>query len=275
MAGIIKRNMRTYAAESLVDELNASPGVENHIYLAIGKETVWPDENLPPAPTDTVDEETAFWDDLTALIKINTNEVSMVVPRINWEAGVEYDVFDPSSESAYDDDFFVLNSADYLYKVDSKSGVGPVTVAEPIGHGGGSPINTGDNYTWQFMYNVVPIQAERFVTNNWMPINWADSETLDQASFGDVNPHRTLGSKWVMFYAKVSNLGIIPTNITYRKTGIIINPFESDGITPATASEYLAANLDPYTGQLLYTENRRPIVRSSDQEEEIRLVVQF
>ena len=51
-------------------------------------------------------------------------------------------------------------------------------------------------------------------------------------------------------------------------------------ITPNGTSVYKIANivspdLDPYQGQIVYLENRRPIARSSDQVEDIKIVVQF
>jgi hypothetical protein len=45
--------------------------------------------------------------------------------------------------------------------------------------------------------------------------------------------------------------------------------------TSRTITAISTASLDPYSGDLLYVENRVPIARASDQIEDVKLIIQF
>ena len=47
-----------------------------------------------------------------------------------------------------------------------------------------------------------------------------------------------------------------------------------DGST-ATVTSLTAGEFKPYSGTLLYVENRSPVVRASDQTEDIKLIIEF
>jgi hypothetical protein len=73
-----------------------------------------------------------------------------------------------------------------------------------------------------------------------------------------------------------SESGTFPTNISYRQIGILRDPIlSSDGVSAATAAAYAAASIQRATGEIMYVENRRPVTRASNQNEDIKIILTF
>jgi len=276
MSTIITTEFRVHNARNFVDLYNSSPSIANRLYVAIGRGIAnpWIDDALPPAPVDMPDEITNFWLYMNGAQKVATTEIALAVPRIDWTAGIEYDLFDPTSVTAYADSFYVVNSEFRVYQVASKTGAGIITVTEPLGTNGGAPINTGDGYTWQYLYDISLSDSLNLVNSDWIVVNWGDNESIEQAAVGDVNAYLTLGAKYVLVKAKLLDTGL-PTGIEYRQVGIVSNPLLNDGVTLATATIVSKADLTIESGQTVHIENRTPITRNPGQSEDIKLVVQF
>ena len=49
----------------------------------------------------------------------------------------------------------------------------------------------------------------------------------------------------------------------------------SSGSTLTLTTGYANPELQPYTGDIIYLENRKPIQRASDQTEDIKLIIEF
>lgn len=69
--------------------------------------------------------------------------------------------------------------------------------------------------------------------------------------------------------------GVFPVNDDYRQFGFWKNPKLSADQSLATGSVYAAASLNLNSGSILYIENREIITRSTDQGENIYLVLEF
>jgi len=262
-------------AYSFLDNFNSTPSFENYLYVAIGRETIWPDDNLPPSPTNAPDQRTDMWDDMIGVQKVAATDLALMIPRIDWQSGTEYDVFDPSSTTAFDDNFYVVNSEYRVYKVLTKTpDPGAVTVTEPLGHNNGNPINTGDGYTWQFLYDIGLADIQNLVNSGWVPVNVLDNVSSEQTLYGDLLAYKTLGAKYLLVRAKLEDTGL-PTTVTYRQIALVVNPYESGGVTAATASIYLKAALELYSGDMIHLENRKPITRNIGQSETVQLIVEF
>lgn len=276
MSTIVTTEFRVHNAKNFVDLYNSTPSIANRLYVAIGRGSAnpWPDDSLPPAPVDKPDEITDFWTYMNGAQKVATTEIALAVPRINWAAGVEYDLFDPTSVTAYSDSFYIVNSEFRVYTIATKAGGAPTTVTEPLGTNGGTPINTGDGYTWQYLYNISLSDVQELVNDDWIPVNWGDNESVEQAADGDVYAYLTLGAKYVLVKTKLEDTGL-PTGIEYRQIAIISNPLEDDGSTLATATIVAKADLTVESGETVHIENRTPVTRNPGQSEDVKLVITF
>jgi len=87
-----------------------------------------------------------------------------------------------------------------------------------------------------------------------------------------------LGGVFVMMNTRLIGVdgGDFPVNDDFRKVHLLINPKEaSSGKPAATSSTYTASEIEDDSGEIVYTEFRTPINRSSDSTEDIKLVVEF
>jgi hypothetical protein len=69
-------------------------------------------------------------------------------------------------------------------------------------------------------------------------------------------------------------------NKGFRQLSMIVNPFEAkakptDPNVKAEKENYSANQLFRHSGEMVYIENRQPIVRSMDQTEEINIIFEF
>lgn len=274
MASILKTSFRIRNASDFMLQYAINP-TEN-MYIAIGKETAWTDELFPDNPTDTVSQEESFWDNVIGLQKITATDIINVVPRKNWSSQ-EYFTFDKTSETAYDSDFYVINSLHEIYECTVKTNVNAAT-GEPTGHNNGAPISDG-NYSWQYMYELNTYQKENLINDAWMPVTISPanngSGSTNQDDYGDVDAVRTLGSRYIYIRSKIIESIDVPVDVTYRQVALICNPMMPDGITPLTAATASDTEVETYSGDLIYLENKRPIIRTTGQSEDFEVVLAF
>ena len=87
-----------------------------------------------------------------------------------------------------------------------------------------------------------------------------------------------LGGAFVMLNTRLVGVdgNDFPVGDDFRKVHLLINPkVSSTGNALATATTYNASELLDDSGEIIYTEFRAPINRSSDSTEDIKLVVEF
>lgn len=156
-------------------------GAGNYTFLSIGKTTPWGNESVPPTSTDTVEEEVSFWRECIAHKRILQSDISFVVPRFNWASGQVYDAYRDDVD-LFDDEvdvrFYVLVDKRNIYKcIDNNNGVQstekPTETTPTI-------FRTSDGYRWKFM-GTVPETKDKFLTNDFMPIEFVNAEEVDSA----------------------------------------------------------------------------------------------
>ena len=195
MPAILTSNMSTLAATSFVDMLSAG---ESNIYLAIGggAEHPWENENVPPTPTDTLQDEKAFREGIIGIKHVSIQNAMLMIPRVNWQVGM---AFNPLSETTIGPrkalDYYCLTSDNFVYQCVKKDSDEIYTQA------GGEPDlmiadqHTIDGYTWKFLYNVTTQMVnEGMLLDAWMPVPYnkhgvypGGTITEEQNSYGDRN----------------------------------------------------------------------------------------
>lgn len=160
----------------------------DNVYMFIGKITPWYEDGTEtPVPnvTKTFRQETEVWDNALAAKRVLLTDVKHVIPRTNWESATLYPFYrsDASNTSTFgnasEPDFFVLDEDEFrVYKClfnnyDSLSTQRPSLVG---GVGGDprriqrEPFETNDGYVWKYMYTIDPSEAQKFVTENYIPV---------------------------------------------------------------------------------------------------------
>lgn len=162
-------------------------------YIFIGNSVVYANSDTTiPDVIDSVATEKQIWDSMFAAKRVTGNDVSLVIPRINWTANTKYRQFDDtvdiatlvSANSSLNlEPMYVMTSDFNVYKCLSNNASNTQgSIVEPIGdftssNGFITTTENGQNgYTWKYLFNVK--QSNKFLTNDWIPVPYL-SNALD------------------------------------------------------------------------------------------------
>ena len=207
MPAIITKDFRVHNAKQFEESFGEAADT---YYLAIGRPQAFADnqafndgtDSAPPTPVDSVGSvEYYAYDDFLSAKKITSSDVSLVIPRRNWETGTVYDYYrhdygdintagsviaaDSGATSLYDATFYVMNSTFDVYKVIDNNSGGASTV-EPSGNKSTSVFTTGDSYRWKYMYSLSASEQANFLSTDFMHVS---TESSDFSTTGGAIEH--------------------------------------------------------------------------------------
>lgn len=199
MAAIITNKFRIHNAQSFQEGF--SEVADTKMYLGIGRPQSWDNDNSPDTPTDTVAQEYYVWDDMLALKRVNSTDVSLATIRRNWVSGKYYDIYrhdydgvttgvniDTGSAttpaSLYDSNFFVITDDYNVYKClnNTLNGSLQPSTYKPTGTSTGV-ITQPDGYVWKYMYTVAPADVLKFVSTDFIPVKSLGSDPGQNDSY--------------------------------------------------------------------------------------------
>lgn len=136
-------------------------------------------EEDPPSISDSYPYELEVRNNITFMKLIDSNDVSIVVPRINWQPGITYDMFDEYSgdnlafsgaNSLAQAQFYVLTDEFNVYKCifnnnDQASSIKPISTSPTS-----EELTLADGYIWKFMYTIPISLRNKFLTSQYMPV---------------------------------------------------------------------------------------------------------
>ena len=213
MPAIITNKFRIHNSEQFFESFSeASPNV---YYLGIGRPqdfttSTRPDgrtenegtDSASPTPTDSVVEEFYTFDDLLAVKKITSSDISKVVPRRNWTSGTVYDYYrhdygryitgtttaqtsTSGANTLYDATFYVKTADDRVYKC-LWNNSGAAVSQEPTTTSPSATQTTSDGYIWKYMYTLTSAQVANFLSTDFMAVA-TDSSVAAAASDGKID----------------------------------------------------------------------------------------
>ena len=175
MAAIITEKFRLHNAKEFKQSATESG---NAMYMFIGRPLSWTDDNNPPTPVDSLNDEYDAYANMVALKKVSSTDVSHAIIRRDWTSGTAYDEYRhnyTSSNTAtsgastlWASTFYVVTSDYNVYKVISNNGGAQSTVM-PTGTST-SILTTADGYKWKFMYSISASDVIKFVTSDFIPV---------------------------------------------------------------------------------------------------------
>ena len=175
MAAIITEKFRLHNAKEFKQSATESG---NAMYMFIGRPLSWTDDNNPPTPVDSLNDEYDAYANMVALKKVSSTDVSHAIIRRDWTSGTAYDEYRhnyTSSNTAtsgastlWASTFYVVTSDYNVYKVISNNGGANSTVM-PTGTST-SILTTADGYKWKFMYSISASDVIKFVTSDFIPV---------------------------------------------------------------------------------------------------------
>ena len=148
-----------------------------------------------PDPRDSFQQESLYHDSMLFLKKVQENDVTRVIPRIDWQSGTTYDMYKntydgdylspiSASTTLYGSNYYVMNS-EYRVYICINNGANPNSTGEKSIYEpkfvDDAPRAAGtDGYVWKYMYTISPADVVKFATSKYLPLprNWGDSSTL-------------------------------------------------------------------------------------------------
>lgn len=182
MAAIISTQFRVLNANNFKEEVGEAG---RSLYLGIGKPDAWSNslsnlvDSTEDTPYDNSDVINEARQGLIGLKRITTSDVSHVIPRYSWESGSTYVPWDSDDADIYDKAFHVLTDEFKVYKCiiagTSGSTVKPTQTQV-------SPVLEADGYEWKYMYTLAVADAEKFLTNSYVPVKTVSEDYVDNAA---------------------------------------------------------------------------------------------
>jgi hypothetical protein len=174
MASIVTTKFRVHNAQQFAEAFSET--ANTIMYLFIGKNTAFPDDNAPPTPVNsTANVEYTPWRDMYAAKRITTADVTHAVPRHDWTSGDVYTYYDDTDTNLIESDSFFVITEDYnVYKCLWNAG-NAASTTKPTGVST-SPFTTADGYIWKYMYTVTTAKALKFLTNDYIPVQTLDGD---------------------------------------------------------------------------------------------------
>ena len=247
MPAIITNKFRINNAEQFSESFSeASPEV---YYLGIGRPQAFATQtrgdlrtenqgtdSAAITPADSIIEEFNTFDDLLAVKKLSSSDVSFVIPRRNWVTSTVYDYYrhdygnritgttsiqtaNSGATTLFDATFYALTTARNVYKcLDNNNNAASTT--EPTGTST-SVLTTADGYKWKYMYTLSATQQANFLSTDFMAVE-TNSTVSSAAIDGAIN------------IVKIKSAGTGGTNGTY--TGIAVRGDGSSGTVSVVVS---------------------------------------
>ena len=162
----------------------------------------------------------------------------------------------------------------------------------PIGTG--DAIDMKDGYLWEYLYEIPADVSINRVTNEHIVVPFPQDIQLDPARWGMNNVLQSDPDRYdLVFRVKCNTLRFkayldsvyfpensLPGNTGFRQMSVIMNPLEKRPLPSSQdvlcdKESYKRKELEDHTGEMIYIENRQPIIRALDQVEEVSLMFEF
>ena len=143
---------------------------DNKLYIFLGRASEWPDEDDPPTPTSSQQIMMSAWDNMLVTKRVISSNFTLAIKKNIWTSGTIYQPWDSEDGLLYNKQFFVITSANRVYKCLDRIPGTPSTI-EPT-HTGVTPVRLSDGYTWKFMYDISNTDINKFNDTEAIPVKY-------------------------------------------------------------------------------------------------------
>lgn len=156
-------------------------------YVGVGRSDPWDDAgDNPTTPVNSVYEERNFrlgWQSVKRIV-----DVSYVVPRKNWTSGTTYSRYDDNYSSYPTNPYYVITDDNQVYiclkQSTNDAGVANPSTVKPTTTDTVKPQKTSDGYIWKFLYTIGGATANKFLSANFMPVEYVNDSPGGQGLTG-------------------------------------------------------------------------------------------
>ena len=171
-----------YRSFSTAYDSGITAGDSDLYYVGISRAEEWEDDDNPPTPYPDKETVRIFQSSMQAVKRVT--DISYVVPRYNWSAGSIYTAWSDKNHSdttvgAFADiagPYYVITDELNVYVCIQQGrtleGVIRNSIYKPVDVSY-EPFSAGpDGYLWKFLYNVGVYNSRRYLTSEWIPVEY-------------------------------------------------------------------------------------------------------
>ena len=166
---IITQDLKKQVLKDIKTDFDAAG--ENY-FAVIGRSEDWNDSDIAPTAISSAREERNFR--LGVQSAKNIIDLSFVVPRYNWSSGAIYSAYDDAQVGYPAQSYYVMNDNNQVYMCIQQSknaaGQSQVSSVQPTGNTTGVAFDTADGYIWKFLYSISALDANKYISANYLPI---------------------------------------------------------------------------------------------------------
>ena len=236
MAAIVTSNFRVLNANNFKEDVS-----DSSVYVSIGKSDVWSlttsdtTDTTPFTPEDHLDDEGEARANLIGMKKVAASDLSHVIPRYTWTSGNSYVAWDSDDGSIFDKAFYIVTSEFKVYKcIKAGGGASSIQPTQTLT----DPQTESDGYIWKYMYTIGVADAEKFLTNSYMPV-----KTVSLSAEGVVAATTSSSTTVVLTGANLdilSGMTVSGTNISGTPT---VSARTGNTLTLSTAQSLTASDI--------------------------------
>lgn len=188
-----------------------------------------------------------------------------------------------------------LENKDECIKLGGKWTPSQQSFLPPSGRGDAEgKVEMGDGYIWEYLYEIPADVSINRCTNEYIVVPWPEEIKEDPDRWGYQNNLTWQQDDYGLIYrVKAYTMrfkafldsvyfpdAALPGNKGFRQISVITNPLEAkakpnDPNVKAEKEYYDPEDLMRHSGEMIYMENRPPIIMAMDQTEEINIIFQF
>ena len=117
--------------------------------------------------------------------RVQENDVTRVIPRIDWQSGTTYDMYKntydgdylspiSASTTLYGSNYYVMNSEYRVYLCINNganpNSTGEKSIYEPKFVDDAPRAAGTDGYVWKYLYTISPADVVKFATSKYLPL---------------------------------------------------------------------------------------------------------
>lgn len=250
---LLKYSLKTNIVKSIFFEVISRV---SNFYYTFGRVTSWPtvsqvnpvsnlsevisSEEDPPGIANTYSGELEARRDIVYSKLIDSNDIGLVVRRVNWTPGLVYDQYDDytsdrlSANGAADISqaiFYVLTDDFNVYKCLYNNN-GAQSIVKPF-RTTTVPEKYSDGYMWKFMYTIPISLRNKFLTSTYMPVTTALTNQF--YSRGSIISYviEDRGFKYPINSYRVKKITVLSQGVNYSASDLTITfplPTLSEGV---------------------------------------------
>jgi hypothetical protein len=217
MSAIITNEFRLDATQRFVSSLaqqtfdSNGNNLQDNYYVALGRAMAWDDETSPDEPYENDGTINNLWDNLYGLKKVDTNEIVSAAPCKLWATGRTYNEYDdqlPDIE-AESVEYFIITNNNNVYVCIKSGPAGSTINPDTIGPKLTGVEELSDKYTWKYLFTVSIGTTDKFLTTDFVPVQYVTSNPGPDADLALQNQWSTQENAidGALYNIKLTNAG--------------------------------------------------------------------